>query len=205
MSSLKDNFEELLTRIRHGRDLGPASFEPIYYLVFSPRLILEVKRTLPAWIARLRNENWDVHTFSIAERITSVLEKAPLRKLWLTLTVNRPSRGRRRTSRWRIGLPKVHFTTSWRLSSSRKRITATPLFWSQTWRRSILIYALGRLRRACTANSTFPRSFSIQGNGPAKHASSSWVFTLMTGPTGRTILEVDRNDDITCHTNKASV
>ena len=83
MSLLKDDFEELLTRIRHGRDLGPASFEPIYYLVFSPRQILEVKRTLPAWIARLRNENWDVHTFSIAEHITSVLEKAPLRKLWL--------------------------------------------------------------------------------------------------------------------------
>lgn len=38
MSSLMANFEELLRRIQHGRDLGPASFEPIYYLVFSPNL-----------------------------------------------------------------------------------------------------------------------------------------------------------------------
>jgi hypothetical protein len=44
MSSLKDNFAELLTRIRHGREFGHASFEPIYYLVFPPHQILEVKR-----------------------------------------------------------------------------------------------------------------------------------------------------------------
>jgi len=33
MSSLKSDFSELLERIRHGRELGHASFEPIYYLV----------------------------------------------------------------------------------------------------------------------------------------------------------------------------
>ena len=32
MSSLRDNFAELLTRIHHGREFGHASFEPIYYL-----------------------------------------------------------------------------------------------------------------------------------------------------------------------------
>ena len=44
MSSLKADFDEMLERIRQGRDLGHASFEPIYYLVFPPRQILEVKR-----------------------------------------------------------------------------------------------------------------------------------------------------------------
>ena len=83
MASLKDDFAELLTRIRCGRDLGPASFEPIYYLVFSPSQILDVKRMLPAWQAQLRKENWDVHSFSIAEYVTSVLSKAPIRRLWL--------------------------------------------------------------------------------------------------------------------------
>ena len=57
MNSLRHDFEELLTRIRQGRDLGPASFEPIYYLIFDPTQILEVKRTMPAWTARLRNDN----------------------------------------------------------------------------------------------------------------------------------------------------
>jgi hypothetical protein len=32
MSSLKADFDELHERIRHGRELGHASFEPIYYL-----------------------------------------------------------------------------------------------------------------------------------------------------------------------------
>jgi hypothetical protein len=56
VSSLKDDFNELLRRIRYGRDLGHASFEPIYYLIFDPRQILEVKRQLPAWTAKLRND-----------------------------------------------------------------------------------------------------------------------------------------------------
>jgi len=41
MSSLKADFDELRERIRHGRELGHASFEPIYYLVFPPDQILE--------------------------------------------------------------------------------------------------------------------------------------------------------------------
>jgi hypothetical protein len=83
-SSLNDDFTELLRRIRYGRELGHASFEPIYYLIFDPRQILEVKRQLPAWTARLRNDGWDVATFSITENIIAILQDAPLRKLWVT-------------------------------------------------------------------------------------------------------------------------
>lgn len=77
MSSLKADFDELRERIRHGRELGHASFEPIYYLVFDPKLILDVKRQLPAWIARLHQEGWEVHTFSIAEQIWQLLKDDP--------------------------------------------------------------------------------------------------------------------------------
>lgn len=83
MPSLKSNFEELLERIRNGRDLDHASFEPIYYLIFPPAEILAVKRALPAWMARLRNEGYDVHCFSIAEEITKILSSSKLRKLWI--------------------------------------------------------------------------------------------------------------------------
>jgi hypothetical protein len=83
MPFLKANFDELLERIRHGRELGHASYEPIYYLVFSPTQILEVKRSLPAWCAKLRNEGWDVHVFSIAETIDAILRSAAPRKIWL--------------------------------------------------------------------------------------------------------------------------
>ena len=90
MSSLRDNFAELLTRIHHGREFGHASFEPIYYLVFPPHQILEVKRQLPAWTARLHNEGWDVHVFSMAQAIAELLGHAPLRRIWLTADHNAP-------------------------------------------------------------------------------------------------------------------
>lgn len=83
MSSLKGDFEELLTRIQHGREPGHASFEPIYYLVFPPSQILEVKRETPAWIRRLQNDGWDVVLFSVAGAIREILREAPLRRIWL--------------------------------------------------------------------------------------------------------------------------
>lgn len=91
MSSLKANFDELVERMRHGRDFAQASFEPIYYLVFPPSEILEVKRSLPAWTAKLRNEGWEVHGFSIAEQIAEILQQAPQRKIWLLADKKSPT------------------------------------------------------------------------------------------------------------------
>ena len=83
MASLGANFDELMVRIWHGRELGHASFEPIYYLIFHPHEILEVKRKMSGWTARLRNEGWEVHPFSLATEIADILGQAPLRRLWL--------------------------------------------------------------------------------------------------------------------------
>jgi len=74
MSSLRADFDELRERMRHGRDLGDASFEPIYYLIFAPDQILDVKRQTPAWVAKLHQEGWDVHAFSIAENLWDLLQ-----------------------------------------------------------------------------------------------------------------------------------
>lgn len=83
MSSLRRDFEELLTRIRHGREPGHAGFEPVYYLVFPPSRILEVKRETQAWIRRMENDGWDAVRFSVADAIRGILQEAPLRKIWL--------------------------------------------------------------------------------------------------------------------------
>ena len=90
MSSLKADFNELMERIKQGREFGHASFEPIFYLVFPPNQILNVKRETPAWMHRLRNEGWEVETFSIAEHVTDIIEKAPLRRIWLTADQKAP-------------------------------------------------------------------------------------------------------------------
>jgi hypothetical protein len=83
MSSLKDDFDSLIDRIRHGRELGHASSEPIYYLVFDPSQILDVKRQTPAWKARLAQEGWDVTIFSISEEFENFINNHPLRRFWL--------------------------------------------------------------------------------------------------------------------------
>ena len=72
MSSLKQDFDELVTRIKQGREFQHASFEPIYYLVFSPKQIIEVKRQTKAWIQMLQKQGWNVHTFSIAEHVNDI-------------------------------------------------------------------------------------------------------------------------------------
>ena len=90
MSSLKADFNELMERIKQGREFGHASFEPIFYLVFPPNQILNVKRETPAWVHRLRNEGWEVETFSIAEHVADIIEKAPLRKIWLAADQKAP-------------------------------------------------------------------------------------------------------------------
>lgn len=83
MSSLEADFNELLRRIEAGREFTHASFEPIFYLVFDPREILEIKRRTPGWQARLENDGWEVHTFSIAQHVSDIIETAPVRKTWL--------------------------------------------------------------------------------------------------------------------------
>lgn len=90
MSLLKPDFDELIERIRYGREVGHASFEPIYYLIFDPILILEVKRQTPAWLARLRNAGWQVTEFSVAEVIETFLKNDPRRKLWLAVDRKSP-------------------------------------------------------------------------------------------------------------------
>lgn len=90
MSSLKDDFNEVLRRIRHGREFTHSSFEPIYYLVFPPRKIIEVKRHTPAWIAKLQNDGWEVTVFSIAEHVLEILESSPMREIWLAADARHP-------------------------------------------------------------------------------------------------------------------
>jgi len=82
MSSLKADFDELRERVRQGRDLGNAGFEPVYYLVFPPSAIIEAKRQTPAWVARLKQDGWHVAEFSVAQAIEEILEADPRHAIW---------------------------------------------------------------------------------------------------------------------------
>ena len=83
MPSLQTNFDELLSRVAYGRELTHASYEPVYYLIFHPHQILDVKRLMPAWTARLTNDGYDVTVFSLADAIADILTRMPVYKMWL--------------------------------------------------------------------------------------------------------------------------
>ncbi len=84
MSSIKADFKELVERIKHGRTLEYGGFEPVYYLIFSPEKILEVKRMTPAWKSLLENEGWKVCEFSILKQIQEIIDDVPewRKKIW---------------------------------------------------------------------------------------------------------------------------
>lgn len=90
MYSLKSDFDELRERIRQGRELNHASFEPIYYLVFPSRQILAVKRQTPAWVSRLKQDGWNAKTFSMAEEIDGIHKADGRRNLWLQMDRQSP-------------------------------------------------------------------------------------------------------------------
>jgi hypothetical protein len=83
MHSLKDKFDEVCLRIGEGRRLESTGSDPIFYLVFPVREILDVKRQTPAWIAKLENQGWRVSTFSMAEEINDLFRGHKLRPQWL--------------------------------------------------------------------------------------------------------------------------
>ena len=90
MASLKADFDELIHRVKAGREFAHASFEPIFYLVFHPNRVLEVKRQLPAWRSKLENLGFRVETFSIADEIAQIFAAAPLRGVWLEADQRNP-------------------------------------------------------------------------------------------------------------------
>lgn len=90
MSSLDRDFNELIERIKHGREVGHVSFEPTFYLVFHPEQILDVKRRHAAWISRMANEGWEVQSLSIAQEVMDILGGAPMRKIWIAADQRAP-------------------------------------------------------------------------------------------------------------------
>jgi Domain of unknown function (DUF1788) len=83
MLSLGDNFDQLWQRLRYGRGLSHTGDDPVYYLVFHPSEMLEVKRRLRQWAAVLKKQDWTMETFSMAEVIKEIFEANDFRDVWL--------------------------------------------------------------------------------------------------------------------------
>jgi hypothetical protein len=83
MVSLRDNFDQLFQRLRYGRGISNTGDDPVYYLVFPPHEMLEVKRQLKEWEAKLKIQGWTLETFSMAEAIHDIFQANEFRDVWL--------------------------------------------------------------------------------------------------------------------------
>jgi Domain of unknown function (DUF1788) len=83
MQSLKAKFDELCLRLEQGPRLESMGSDPIFYLVFPVSEIIKVKQETPAWVAKLKNQGWNVVTLSMAETLNSILRRHKFRKMWL--------------------------------------------------------------------------------------------------------------------------
>ncbi len=83
MASLSDNFDQLWQRLRYGRGLSHTGDDPVYYLVFHPSEMLEVKRRMRQWAAVLKKQDWKMEVFSMAEAIRDIFANYDSRDVWL--------------------------------------------------------------------------------------------------------------------------
>lgn len=84
MQSIDETFLELREKIKQGRELNFVSFEPVFYLVFHPSQILEVKRKLRSWKATFTNkDHYKVAEFSIAKAIAEIISNHEDKDDWI--------------------------------------------------------------------------------------------------------------------------
>lgn len=84
MQKLDDTFIELKKSLADGRKLSNRGDDPIYYFIFPPENMLDVKKRLKLWRIQLESkENWTVHILSLAEKIEQFIHTHKRKDVWL--------------------------------------------------------------------------------------------------------------------------
>ena len=83
MQSLQTSFDELRQRLRQGRRLSNTGDDPVYYVIFHPSDMLEAKKCIKSWKAKLKLEGWTLQEFSMADAVQGILSAHPLRNIWM--------------------------------------------------------------------------------------------------------------------------
>jgi hypothetical protein len=82
--SLTEKFNELRGLLKHGLgSIRPTGFDPVFYLIFPPAQIVEVKQRLAQWEAQLGIDGFEVHRLSMVDVINGYLRKHDLRDGWV--------------------------------------------------------------------------------------------------------------------------
>jgi len=85
MSYLDKTFNELLAQLRDPDALNPAKSDPIFYFVYPPKLMLELKSRFPRWSAKIRETGFSVKKISISEVLWKIIDESGRWDTWLEL------------------------------------------------------------------------------------------------------------------------
>ncbi len=88
MSSLEADFEQLVARLREPGALSAARTDPWYYFVYPPEETMQVRRQLPVWVARLRNEGIEVEQVSFSKLLWALVDASERWDGWLEAEVD---------------------------------------------------------------------------------------------------------------------
>ena len=81
MRSLTEKFNELRGLLKNGiGSIRPTGFDPVYYLLFPPQQIIEVKQRLPEWEAQLVVDGFCAHHLSMTRVINDYFRAHELRE-----------------------------------------------------------------------------------------------------------------------------
>jgi len=86
MYLLDNAFNELLEKIRDPDALNPAKSDPIFYFVYPPALMLDIKKHLARWTTRIREETGhEVVRISLADILWETVDQSGRWDTWLEL------------------------------------------------------------------------------------------------------------------------
>jgi hypothetical protein len=81
MRSLTEKFNELRGQLKNGiGSIRATGFDPVYYLLFPPSEIIEVKQRLPEWKAQLRVDGFQPHHLSMTTVLNDYFRAHELRE-----------------------------------------------------------------------------------------------------------------------------
>lgn len=82
---LEETFKELAARLKEQERLTASRSDPLYYFAYRPQDALEVRRRIPVWEARLRNDGLEVQRVSFSDLLWEIIDASGRWEEWLKL------------------------------------------------------------------------------------------------------------------------
>lgn len=78
MHSLDKDFDELIQAIKSKKRINYTGVDPVFYLIYSPTLMLVVQKKMNQWQAKLKNEGFEPVMLSLADCISEIVQNYSL-------------------------------------------------------------------------------------------------------------------------------